>query len=55
MTIITVTSKFQVVIPKEVRDQIPVKSGQKMTMTAKNGVIHMVPQITPKKLLTGRL
>ena len=50
MTATTVSPKFQVVIPKDVRDQIPVKSGQKMTIIAKNGVIHMVPQIALRKL-----
>ena len=50
MTATTVSPKFQVVIPKDVREQIPVKSGQKMTVIAKNGVIHMVPQVDLKRL-----
>lgn len=50
MTYTTVSSKFQVVIPKDVREQIPVRSGQKMTLIAKNGVIHIVPRAGVKKM-----
>lgn len=50
MTRTTVSPKFQVVIPKEVREQIPIKSGQRVTMVAKNGVIYIVPRIPLKKL-----
>lgn len=50
MTATTISPKFQVVIPKEVREQIPLKSGQKVTMIAKNGVIHIVPGVSLKKL-----
>ena len=50
MTITTVSQKFQVVIPKEVREQIPIKSGQHVTMVAKNGVIYIVPRVALKKL-----
>jgi len=50
MTATTVSPKFQVVIPKEVRDQIPIKSGQRVTMVAKNGVIYIVPRMSLKKL-----
>ena len=50
MTATTISPKFQVVIPKEVREQIHIKSGQRVTMMAKNGVIYIVPQIPLKKL-----
>ena len=53
MTATTISPKFQVVIPKEVREQIPVKSGQRVTMVAKNGVIYIIPQIPLKKLRGG--
>lgn len=32
MTVVTVSPKFQVVIPKEVRDSIGIVSGQKIQM-----------------------
>lgn len=54
MTATTVSPKFQVVIPKEVREQIPLKSGQRVTMVAKNGVIYIIPR-TPLKKLKGTM
>lgn len=50
MTATTISPKFQVVIPKEVREQIPIKSGQRVTMVAKSGVIYIIPKIPLKKL-----
>ena len=38
-----VSTKFQVVIPKEVRRDIGLKSGQRVQIIAKSGVITMVP------------
>ncbi len=39
----TVSPKFQVVIPKEVREVVPLKRGQKVHVIAKGGVITLVP------------
>lgn len=50
MTATTISPKFQVVIPKEVREQLHVKSGQRVTMVAKNGVIYIVLHVPLKKL-----
>lgn len=38
-----VSTKFQVVIPKEIRRDIGLKSGQVVQIIAKSGVITMVP------------
>jgi AbrB family looped-hinge helix DNA binding protein len=38
-----VSTKFQVVIPKDVRREIGLKSGQLVQIIAKGGVITMVP------------
>jgi AbrB family looped-hinge helix DNA binding protein len=38
-----VSTKFQVVIPKEIRNEISLKSGQILHIIAKGGVITMVP------------
>ncbi len=43
MSMVTVSPKFQVVIPKDVREQIKVHRGQKMTVVVKNGIISLVP------------
>ncbi|HWS73175.1 MAG TPA: AbrB/MazE/SpoVT family DNA-binding domain-containing protein [Thermoanaerobaculia bacterium] len=38
-----VTSKYQVVIPKEIRERHGVKPGQEMQVISKGGVITLVP------------
>lgn len=38
-----VSTKFQVVIPREIRREIGLKSGQVLQVIAKGGVITMVP------------
>lgn len=43
MTQVTISSKFQVVIPKEVRQQVPLKTGQKLAMVVKEGIITLLP------------
>ena len=43
MTQVTVSSKYQVVIPKEVRRQVPLRMGQKLAVVVKEGVIALVP------------
>jgi AbrB family looped-hinge helix DNA binding protein len=50
MTVTKVSPKFQVVIPKAVRDQVPIKSGQQVTMVVKGGVIYIVPRVPLAKL-----
>ena len=39
MTQVTVSSKYQVVIPKEIGEQIHLKTGQKLSVIAKGQVI----------------
>jgi len=39
----TVSSKYQVVIPKSVREHLPLRPGQKLAVVAIGGVIHLVP------------
>ena len=38
-----VSPKYQVVIPKEVRNALHVKVGQKMSFLTKGGIIYMIP------------
>jgi AbrB family looped-hinge helix DNA binding protein len=49
-----VSTKFQVVIPREIRRDIGLKSGQIVQIVAKNGVITMVPD-QPLKSMKGYL
>ncbi|HEY3132521.1 MAG TPA: AbrB/MazE/SpoVT family DNA-binding domain-containing protein [Acidobacteriota bacterium] len=39
-----VSTKYQVVIPKEIRKEIGLKSGQIVQVIAKNGVIALIPE-----------
>lgn len=43
MTQVTVSSKYQVVIPKDVRRQIPLRTGQKLAIVVKEGLITLLP------------
>jgi AbrB family looped-hinge helix DNA binding protein len=39
---VSVSTKFQVVIPKAIRSSLALKAGEKMIMFEKDGIIHMV-------------
>ena len=43
MNIVTVSPKFQIVIPQKVRQMLGVKSGQKMTVLAYGNRIVLIP------------
>lgn len=40
---VKVSSKYQVVIPESVRDQLDIKPGQEVEVIAKNGIVYLVP------------
>jgi AbrB family looped-hinge helix DNA binding protein len=44
MASVTVSPKYQLVIPREVRDQAGVKAGMKLTVIAKGGIIYLIPE-----------
>ncbi len=39
----TVSSKYQVVIPKEIRERMRIEPGQKLSVITKGGIIYLVP------------
>jgi AbrB family looped-hinge helix DNA binding protein len=43
MTTVTVSPKYQVVIPKEVRDALGIKAGEKLDAIPYSGHIALVP------------
>ena len=43
MVTVTVSSKFQVVIPEEVRTKLKLQAGQKIVVIEKDGVEHLIP------------
>jgi AbrB family looped-hinge helix DNA binding protein len=42
MSSATISPKFQVIIPKDIREQLQLKRGQKMTVFVKGGVISLI-------------
>jgi len=50
MTAVTVSPKFQVVIPKEVRDSMGIVSGQKIQMLTYRNRIELIPIKAMKKM-----
>jgi AbrB family looped-hinge helix DNA binding protein len=50
----TISPKYQIVIPKEIRREVPLASGQVVQILAKNGVITLVPD-RPLSSLRGFL
>ncbi|HEV3074390.1 MAG TPA: AbrB/MazE/SpoVT family DNA-binding domain-containing protein [Thermoanaerobaculia bacterium] len=40
---VTVSPKYQVVIPKEIRRELPLVAGQVLQVIAKSGVITLIP------------
>ena len=54
MTSVTVSPKYQVVIPKEVRDSMGIVSGQKIQILTYQNRIELIP-IRPMKKMRGFL
>jgi len=54
MTQVVVSPKYQVVIPKEVRERLSLHKGQKMTVMAKGDIIIFMP-VAPLKHYRGFL
>ena len=54
MTAVTVSPKFQVVIPKEIRESMGIVSGQKVQILAYQNRIELIP-LKPMKELRGLL
>ncbi|MEQ1793404.1 MAG: AbrB/MazE/SpoVT family DNA-binding domain-containing protein [Nitrospira sp.] len=54
MATTTISPKFQIVIPKEVRDKLHLVPQQRLQVIEKGGVITLVPEV-PLKSLKGIL
>ncbi len=50
MTYASVSTKFQIVIPKKVRERLEIHPGQKFIVWEKSGVIYLVPAIRFKAM-----
>jgi AbrB family looped-hinge helix DNA binding protein len=54
MATTTISPKFQIVIPKEVREKLHLRPRQHLHVVEKGGVITLVPEV-PLKSLKGAL
>lgn len=54
MAIVKVSSKYQVVIPREIRKRIRLRPGQRLIVLEKDGLITLVPD-EPLQKLRGSL
>jgi AbrB family looped-hinge helix DNA binding protein len=54
MATITISTKFQIVIPKDVREKLRLSPRQRLQVVEKGGVISLVPEV-PTKSLKGAL
>ena len=54
MATVTVSPKYQIVIPKEIRESLGIASGQKISMISYRDRIQLVP-IVPIERLNGSL
>lgn len=50
MPVVTVSPKFQVVIPREVREELGIEAGQKIQVIAFDKRLEMVPVRSPKSM-----
>ncbi len=50
MNPVTLSPKYQIVIPLQVRRALRLKPGQKFQVVVYNNHIHLVPVIPPRKL-----
>ena len=50
----TISPKFQIVIPKDVREKLHLSPSQRLQVLEKGGVITLVPEV-PLKSLKGSL
>lgn len=51
MTTSTISPKFQIVIPKEIRKRLGLKSGQRLEVFERDGHIELRPLLTPDQLI----
>ncbi|NNF12051.1 MAG: AbrB/MazE/SpoVT family DNA-binding domain-containing protein [Gemmatimonadetes bacterium] len=54
MTVVTISSRFQVVIPKDVREKLDLKPGQLVDAIPYRGRIELIP-VVPVQSMRGSL
>ncbi len=49
MAPVTVSPKFQIVIPREIRDRLGLRPGQQITLFERDGIITAIPDLPLEK------
>ena len=44
MNTVTLSTKYQLVIPREVRERLELEPGAKLTVIEKSGILYLVPE-----------
>jgi AbrB family looped-hinge helix DNA binding protein len=44
MRTVTLSTKYQLVIPREIRDRLELEPGAKLTVVEKSGILYLVPE-----------
>ena len=44
MNTVTLSTKYQLVIPREVRDRLALEPGAKFTVVEKRGILYLIPE-----------
>jgi len=52
MTTVTLSTKYQLVLPRETRERLKLRPGTKLTVMEKGGVIYLVPE-RPLRAMRG--
>lgn len=47
---VTISPKFQIVIPKSIRERLKLKPGQQVSILEKDGLIYVIPSRSIKEL-----
>jgi AbrB family looped-hinge helix DNA binding protein len=50
MVVVKLSPKFQVVIPRDAREKLDLKPGQKIMVIEKDGILHLIPQKPTKEM-----
>ena len=53
MATTTISTKFQIVIPKEIREKLRLFPHQRLQIVEKGGIITLVPEVPLKRLKGG--
>ncbi len=48
--VVTLSSKFQMVLPKDIREALSLKAGKKIVMVEKDGYVHLFPYKDIRKM-----